>query len=68
MYVKLLTVAQAESLVGQVFKDGQFFNPVLDGNGSYVISLVEANDCENEEFMWVKDLPEILHVAPPFEM
>jgi hypothetical protein len=68
MYVKLLTTLQADSLVGQEFKPNEFFSPMQDANGNFVLSLIEANDCTNPEFIWVKDLPEILFVAPPFSM
>ena len=66
MKVRLLTPEQAALLAGQIFKDGQFFNPMQDANGNYILSLQEAHQCENEAFDWVKDLPEIPFAAPTF--
>jgi hypothetical protein len=54
MTVALLTTEQAQSLQGvEVVKD-QFFNPILDANGNYIISLEEV---EQTYLEWVKELP-----------
>jgi len=54
MIVALLTQQQAEQLKGiEVVKDN-FFNPIQDKNGNWIISLEEVNQCSIE---WVKNLP-----------
>jgi len=68
MNVRLLTPEQAALLAGQVFKDGQLFNPLQDASGNFVLSLIEATQCENKDFAWVEDLPEIPFIAPPFSI
>jgi hypothetical protein len=62
-----LTNAQKDKLVGQQFDLYQFFNPVTDINGVYFIFEGEVENCVNEEFMWVKELPEAEYVPPIVE-
>ena len=70
-YVGLLTESQKDSLVGQLYDDDSYFNPLQDDFDKWVISTEEINFCVNPEFMWVKDLPLIEYVpkpAPPLPM
>ena len=54
MIVAKLTQEQAEQLkVIEVVKDN-FFNPIQDVNGNWIISLQEVEQCSIE---WVKTLP-----------
>ncbi len=57
MQVGLLTTEQKNSLIGQEFATDCYFNPIQDLNLNWVISTQEIEDCVNEEFIWVKDLP-----------
>jgi len=57
--VKLLTETQAQSLFGVKFKPLHEFSPIKDNNGNFVISLECAEQTENPDFLWVKQLPEI---------
>ncbi len=59
-----LTTEQRDELVGQQFAPDQFFNPVPDIDGVYFIFECEVENCTNEEFMWVKELPEAEYVRP----
>jgi len=43
MNVYKLTTAQKDQLVGQTFDNVQFFNPVLDADGNWFISIEEYN-------------------------
>jgi hypothetical protein len=52
--VAKLTQEQANKLKGLEFIDGNIFNPILDADGNYIISLEEVNQCDIE---WVKLLP-----------
>ena len=65
MQVGLLTESQKNELVGQLYAEDSFFNPILDNSDNWVISLEEINQCVTEEFLWVKDLPLIEYVAKP---
>lgn len=66
MTVLLLTSSEADQLRGQFYTEGVTFNPVQDGSTppNWVISQEEANECTNNEFMWVRDLPKIEWVKP----
>lgn len=60
MIVAKLTTEQAEQLKGVEFIKDIFFNPILDADGNYIISLEEVEQCSIE---WVKDLPKIEYKA-----
>lgn len=67
--VGLLTETQKDSLVGQLYDEDSYFNPIADLYDRYIISTEEMNFCVNPEFMWVKDLPLIDYEpkpSPPF--
>ena len=67
--VGLLTETQKDSLVGQLYDEDSYFNPILDFYDQYIISVEEMEFCVNPEFQWVKDLPLIDYVpkpSPPF--
>ena len=59
-----LTEQQAVGISGQFFNDTTTFYPVQDINGDWFIFEGEVNDCTNEDFMWVKDLPTAEYLAP----
>lgn len=56
MIVAKLTQEQAEKLKGEEVVKDSYFNPILDADGNYVISLEEV---EQSNIEWVKDLPQI---------
>jgi hypothetical protein len=50
--------------------EDSYFNPIQDADDNWVISVEEISQCENEECMWVKELPLIPYIpkpAPPFK-
>jgi hypothetical protein len=55
--VGLLTLDQYNQVVGQMFDEDSFFNPIQDANDDWIISEEEINFCTNPEFFWVKQLP-----------
>lgn len=57
MEVYKLTEEQKNNLTGQSFDGEQLFNPTLDADDNWFISIEEVNGCINESFQWVKDLP-----------
>ena len=59
-YVGLLTELQKDQLVGQLYAPCSYYNPIQDFNDNWIIS-VEEFECENEQFVWLKDLPLILY-------
>jgi hypothetical protein len=69
IYVGLLTESQKDSLVGQLYDEDSYFNPIQDANDDWIISVEEMEFCVNPEFQWVKDLPLIDYKpkpSPPF--
>jgi hypothetical protein len=66
MEVLLLTEQQKDSLVGQLYADDSYFNPIQDIDDNWIISLEERNFCVNNEFIWVKDLPLIEYNPKPY--
>ena len=68
-YVGLLTESQKDSLVGQLYDDDSYFNPITDLEDNWIISVEEIDQCVNPEFQWVKTLPLIDYEpkpSPPF--
>ena len=67
--VGLLTENQKDNLVGQLYDEDSYFNPIQDDFDQWIISVEEMDFCANPEFAWVKDLPLIDYVpkpSPPF--
>jgi hypothetical protein len=67
--VGLLTESQKNELVGQLYDDDSYFNPIQDIDDNWIISVEEMEFCVNPEFQWVKDLPLIEYKpkpSPPF--
>jgi hypothetical protein len=56
--VHLLTAEQAASLIGVEFIADNYFNPIQDADGNFIISIEEVNQCSIE---WVKALPLITY-------
>ena len=56
MIVAKLTNKQAEQLKDVEFTESSKFNPILDADGNYIVSLEEVEQCDIE---WVKVLPQI---------
>ena len=57
MQVGLLTLEQKDEITGRQFARDSYFNPIQDEDDNWVISLEEINQCENQTFDWIKDLP-----------
>lgn len=63
--VGLLTEQQKNELVGQQFTADSYFNPIQDINDNWIISQEEINYCDNEDFLWIKNLPLIDFIPKP---
>ena len=67
--VGLLTETQKDSLIGKLYDEDSYFNPLQDLNDNWIISIEEMDFCVNPEFQWVKNLPLIDYKpkpSPPF--
>lgn len=69
--VGLLTEVQKDELVGQLYDEDSYFNPIADLYDRFIISVEEIDQCVNPSFDWVKELPLIPYepkpTPPPFE-
>jgi hypothetical protein len=63
--VGLLTDVQKDELVGQLYDEDSYFNPIADLYDRFIISVEEIDQCVNPEFMWVKELPLIQYEPKP---
>ena len=63
--VGLLTEVQKDELVGQLYDEDSYFNPIQDLNDNWIISVEEIDQCVNTEFMWVKELPLVQYEPKP---
>jgi hypothetical protein len=64
-YVGLLTESQKNELVGQLYDEDSYFNPIQDIDDNWIISVEEIDQCVNPEFQWVKTLPLIEYKPKP---
>ena len=64
IYVGLLTIEQKDLLVGQMFDEDSYFNPILDGNDpqNWIISIEEIEQNIYYDFNWLQDLEMIIFV------
>ena len=65
IYMGLLTIEQKDLLVGQLYTDDSYFNPIQDIDDNWVISREEMEFCVNPNYLWVKDLPLIPYNPKP---
>jgi hypothetical protein len=63
--VGLLKELQKNELVGQLYDEDSYFNPIQDISDQWIISVEEMEFCVNPIFMWVKDLPLIEYKPKP---
>jgi len=62
IYVGLLTIEQKDLLVGQMFDEDSYFNPIQDDNDNWIISIEEIEQNQNPSFVWLQDLEMIIFV------
>jgi len=65
--VGLLTLTEKDSIVGQLYDEDSYFNPIQDLDENWIISVEEIEFCVNPEFQWVKTLPLIEYKPKPIE-
>jgi hypothetical protein len=63
--VGLLTKTQKDELVGQMYDETSYFNPIQDKNNNWIISIEEIEQCNIE---WVKNLPLIEYEPTEIEI
>ena len=51
MEVARITAGKAEEIKGLEYRTGSHFNPIQDGNGEWIVSLIEAEYIEEYEII-----------------
>ena len=62
IYVGLLSIAQKDLLVGQLFDEDSYFNPIQDDADNWIISIEEIEQNVYPTFGWLQDLEMIIFV------
>jgi hypothetical protein len=60
----LLTIEQKDSLIGVQYISDVYYNPVLNIDGLWCLSMEEIDNTTNENYLWVKDLTLIPYFPP----
>jgi len=68
IYVGLLTIEQKDSLVGQLFDEDSYFNPIQDANDNWIISIEEIENNVYTQFDWIKELEMIIFVPKQYDL
>lgn len=56
MIVYKLTEEQKDLLINQEYTPDNYFNPIQDIDGNWIITQEEINLCTNSNFLWVNTL------------
>lgn len=64
MKVFKLTTTQKKKLLGVEYLENCTYNPIQDNNGVWIITSEEVEQTTDENYLWVKDLPQIEYVRP----
>lgn len=68
IYVGLLTEVQKDELVGQLFDEDSYFNPIQDANDNWIISIEEIENNVNPNFEWLQELEMIIFVPKQYDL
>ena len=61
MQVVRITEQEKNSLIGQTWDDSQFFNPTLDADNEWFVSIKEVYGCDKPEFKWLRQCELVIH-------
>jgi hypothetical protein len=67
-YVGLLTEVQKDELVGQLYDEDSYFNPIQDANDNWIISIEEIENNVNPSFEWLQDLEMIIFIPKQHDL
>lgn len=62
MKVHKLTATQKNKLIGIEYIPNCSYNPIQDGSGVWIITSEEIEQTTDENYLWVKDLPQIEYI------
>lgn len=61
MQVVRITEQEKNSLLGEKWDDETFFNPVLDADNEWFVSIEEVYGCNKQEFQWLKQCELVIY-------
>lgn len=67
-YVGLLTEVQKNELIGQLFDEDSYFNPIQDAADNWIISIEEIENNVNPNFDWLQELEMIIFVPKEYNL
>jgi hypothetical protein len=68
IYVGLLTELQKDELIGQLFDEDSYFNPIQDAADNWIISIEEIENNVNPNFEWLQELEMIIFVPKEYNL
>jgi hypothetical protein len=68
IYVGLLTEVQKDELVGQLYDEDSYFNPIQDAADNWIISIEEIENNVNPSFEWLQDLEMIIFIPKQHDL
>lgn len=68
MIVAKITQKQADELKGVEFVQDNYFNPIQDKNGNWIISIEEIENNVNPTLEWLKELEMIIFVPKEYTL
>ena len=68
MEVILLTQEQKQEIEGKKFMVEQYFLPVEDADGNWIVTVFEMENCIHPDFQWIKKCPRIEYKPKPYPM
>ena len=68
MEVIKLTQEQKQEIEGKKFMIDQYFLPLEDADGNWVVTVFEMENCIHPDFQWIKHCPCIEYKPKPIPM
>jgi hypothetical protein len=61
MQVVRISNEQKDLLIGEKWNDEAFFNPTLDADNEWFVSIQEVYGCDKPEFKWLRQCELVIH-------
>lgn len=61
MQVVRISSEQKDLLIGEKWNDEAFFNPTLDADNEWFVSIQEVYGCYKPEFQWLRQCELVIH-------
>lgn len=61
MQVVRISSEQKDLLIGEKWNDETFFNPTLDADNEWFVSIQEVYGCDKPEFQWLRQCELVIH-------